>query len=99
MSCTVKPGWAHGAHPREITYHGMGPQSSFASLASHPNGCADIKVGQQKAIMVEQRARPTPSPLFLGPAVRGQLSRQLSRHCSLPGKSTTGDVLGQGKDG
>ncbi|XP_065545964.1 BTB/POZ domain-containing protein KCTD8-like [Lathamus discolor] len=44
-------------------------------------------MGQKKDIMVEQRARSTPSPLFLGPAVRGQLSRQLSRHCSLPGSS------------
>ena len=79
----------------EIIFCGTGPQRSFSFLASLPSGCAHVKRGHQKAVMVERRARPTPSPLFLGPVVRGQLSRQLSRHCSLPGKSTTGDVLGQ----
>ncbi|XP_056215870.1 BTB/POZ domain-containing protein KCTD8-like [Falco biarmicus] len=36
---------------------------------------------------MEWRARLTPSPLFLGPVVQGHVSRQLSRHCSLPGSS------------
>ncbi|XP_068813133.1 BTB/POZ domain-containing protein KCTD16-like [Struthio camelus] len=36
---------------------------------------------------MEQRARPTPFPLFLGPIVQGQISRQISRHFSLPGSS------------
>nr|XP_021149719.1 uncharacterized protein LOC110362304 [Columba livia] len=67
----------------EIVFHGMGPQHSFSFLASLPNGCER----SPESCHVEQRARPTPSPLFLGPVVRGQLYRQLSRHCSLPGSS------------
>lgn len=75
----------------EIVFHGMGPQHSFSFLASLPNGCER----SPESCHVEQRARPTPSPLFLGPVVRGQLYRQLSRHCSLPGKYNAKDVPGQ----
>lgn len=78
----------------EIIFHRM-DHSALPFLASLPNQCARVKRGHQKAIVVEWRARPRPSPLFLGPVVRGQLSRQLSRHCSLPGKSTSRDVVGQ----
>lgn len=78
----------------KIIFHRM-DHSALPFLASLPNRCAHMKRGHQKAIVVERRARPRPSPLFLGPVVRGQLSRQLSRHCSLPGKSTTRDVVGQ----
>lgn len=79
----------------EIISHGTGPRRSFSFPVSLPNGCDHVKRGHQKAVTVERRARPTPSPLFPGPVVRGQLSRQLCRHCSLPGKSTARDVLGQ----
>lgn len=101
VSCTVKPGWVHGdpfpsskGKSLEIIFHGTVPRHSFSFLVSLPNGCVHVKRGHQKGVTVERRARPTPSPLFLGPAVRGQLSRQLSRHCSLPGKNTARDVLG-----
>jgi len=82
----------------ETIFHGMGLRRSFAFLVSLPNGCARVKRGHQKAVLMEQRARPTSSSLFLGPVVRGHLSRQLSRHCSLPGKSTSRDVLGQARE-
>ncbi|XP_056347189.1 uncharacterized protein LOC130253015 isoform X2 [Oenanthe melanoleuca] len=44
-------------------------------------------VDHQNSMILERGSRPKPSPLFPGPIVRGQLSRQLSRHCSLPGSS------------
>lgn len=97
MHCKTWPGsWCTSkGNSLEIIFHGMGLPCSFSFPVSLPNGCVCVKRGHQKAVMVERRARPTPSPLFLGPVVRGQLSRQLSRHCSLPGKGTARDVPGQ----
>nr|XP_041572144.1 uncharacterized protein LOC115495267 [Taeniopygia guttata] len=50
-------------------------------------GWVSVEEGHQNSIIMENGSRSKPSPLFPGPIVRGQLSRQLSRHCSLPGSS------------
>lgn len=68
-------------------------------LVYFPQGCACVKGGHQKVIMVKDKTIPTPFPFLLGSVVRGQLSRQLSRHSSLPGKGIPSDAPGQGWEG
>ncbi|XP_064526331.1 cell surface glycoprotein 1-like isoform X2 [Pseudopipra pipra] len=55
-------------------------------FALHPSQL-DGKGSHQKSLVKEQGTKPSPCPLLPGPVGRGQLSRQLSRHCSLPGSS------------
>lgn len=57
-------------------------------LYMDPDQHDGVDVELQNSMVLDHGSRSKPSPLFPGPVVRGQLSRQLSRHCSLPGKST-----------
>ncbi|XP_063272701.1 SCAN domain-containing protein 1 [Prinia subflava] len=52
-----------------------------------PHTGAEVEGVHQNSMILEHGSRSKPSCLFPGPIVRGQLSRQLSRHCSLPGSS------------
>lgn len=79
--------WARGCGTTEFHDFGAGSRPT--------SGCVGVEGGHQNSMVLERGSRSKRSPLFLGPVARGQLSRQLSRHCSLPGKSMGKDVPGK----
>lgn len=76
----------------DVIFHVVGA----LSLSLYPSkGCAFLK-GSHQSCHNEAETQTHIFSFPLGPVVRGQLSRQLSRHFSLPGKGTPRDAPGQG---